>query len=497
MTSTQDTVSPLLSPPLTQGRPLSSLASPGALPIKSPSHHRHSSLGSTHSTHRITRRKSMSSSSGTNIAAVAQAIKDAVEIPFSLPAAQAGSAILGKSNGKANGLGAAVGLGVTGGTGLQGYPSPPSSLPTTGPLGNVAANGNLTANFAFPKKVGILGSGTSGSSAITEGEASDINRQARNRRASEGAHILLAGPKSNGAQTGEGVGGRSIRGRSGSELKCEKCGKGYKHSSCLTKHLWEHTPEWSYTSKLLISKHQQVQLLEAASILVSMKPTTPPTSSSGASANDGGSSINDSASSSEDTTPPPQYGSEFPASTTARVIRNSVIRPGKRHSFVNCSRSFQPPTVSNSFLAGSAPISTAFPTHFSQRPVPRPRASITSSSPAVRANSITTEDEALAAAVELLSCSFNTHSLTSTLAPGSIPRTGVSGLGSPTIGGRSHLAQLVDVVNMKIEQGDGTADVRMEDLEESVAEDDEEENEWEKRRASEEDEDGVFGRMEE
>ena len=30
---------------------------------------------------------------------------------------------------------------------------------------------------------------------------------------------------------------------------------------------WEHTPEWQYTSKLLISKHQQVQLLEAASVL--------------------------------------------------------------------------------------------------------------------------------------------------------------------------------------------------------------------------------------
>jgi hypothetical protein len=33
---------------------------------------------------------------------------------------------------------------------------------------------------------------------------------------------------------------------------------------------WEHTPEWSITSKLLISKHQQVQLLEAASVLVQM-----------------------------------------------------------------------------------------------------------------------------------------------------------------------------------------------------------------------------------
>ena len=40
------------------------------------------------------------------------------------------------------------------------------------------------------------------------------------RRASEGSYLIK----------GEGK-------RSSSELRCEKCGKGYKHSSCLTKHL--------------------------------------------------------------------------------------------------------------------------------------------------------------------------------------------------------------------------------------------------------------------
>ncbi|KAI3405888.2 hypothetical protein KGF56_001496 [Candida oxycetoniae] len=59
-------------------------------------------------------------------------------------------------------------------------------------------------------------------------------------------------------------------GRVKEELRCEACGKGYKHISSLAKHLWEHTPEWNVTKKLLISKHQQVQLLEAASILVGM-----------------------------------------------------------------------------------------------------------------------------------------------------------------------------------------------------------------------------------
>jgi superfamily II RNA helicase len=32
---------------------------------------------------------------------------------------------------------------------------------------------------------------------------------------------------------------------------------------------WEHDPAWAITSQLLISKHQQVQLLEAASGVVS------------------------------------------------------------------------------------------------------------------------------------------------------------------------------------------------------------------------------------
>lgn len=59
-------------------------------------------------------------------------------------------------------------------------------------------------------------------------------------------------------------------GRLKEQLKCEACGKGYKHVSSLAKHLWEHTPEWNVTKRLLILKHQLVQLLEAASILVGM-----------------------------------------------------------------------------------------------------------------------------------------------------------------------------------------------------------------------------------
>ncbi|KDN52726.1 hypothetical protein K437DRAFT_266389 [Tilletiaria anomala UBC 951] len=52
--------------------------------------------------------------------------------------------------------------------------------------------------------------------------------------------------------------------------RCESCAKVYRHPSCLIKHRWEHTVYWKEASKFLLSKHQQVQLLEAAAILVGM-----------------------------------------------------------------------------------------------------------------------------------------------------------------------------------------------------------------------------------
>ena len=52
-------------------------------------------------------------------------------------------------------------------------------------------------------------------------ENADTGSKARARRASEGSYLTKGGESK----------------RSSSELRCEKCGKGYKHSSCLTKHL--------------------------------------------------------------------------------------------------------------------------------------------------------------------------------------------------------------------------------------------------------------------
>ena len=47
------------------------------------------------------------------------------------------------------------------------------------------------------------------------------NLKNRNRRASEGSHLIKGESK-----------------KSAADLRCDTCGKGYKHSSCLTKHLY-------------------------------------------------------------------------------------------------------------------------------------------------------------------------------------------------------------------------------------------------------------------
>ncbi|KAA1074142.1 hypothetical protein PGT21_008693 [Puccinia graminis f. sp. tritici] len=58
-------------------------------------------------------------------------------------------------------------------------------------------------------------------------------------------------------------------------FKCEKCLKVYRHPQCLVKHRWEHTEYWADASKLMLSKHQQVQMLEAAAILAAPSGSLP------------------------------------------------------------------------------------------------------------------------------------------------------------------------------------------------------------------------------
>ncbi len=92
---------------------------------------------------------------------------------------------------------------------LGSLPSPPASLPNN--KSRLASGGKLDQ----------------GESAIDDDQDDEMEdeetdfQQSRMRRASEGQHLTKDGKKSNA-----------------SDLKCDKCGKGYKHSSCLSKHLF-------------------------------------------------------------------------------------------------------------------------------------------------------------------------------------------------------------------------------------------------------------------
>lgn len=97
---------------------------------------------------------------------------------------------------------------------------------------------------------------------------------------------------------------------------------------------WEHDPAWAVTSKLLISKHQQVQLLEAASVLVTMNidSTSPPPEplpshdSEGSSASPGfsGSSEPQDDLSSAETSPPPMSDGVYPVPARKRQSTGSA-----------------------------------------------------------------------------------------------------------------------------------------------------------------------------
>jgi hypothetical protein len=129
-----------------------------------------------------------------NAAAVVAALEEAADKALPLPIA-----VTSRRMSKVNGRPAVVGS----------LPSPPASLPT----------------HKFPSVTAKL---EMGDSAIDDdaldfsGDERDVQDQKpRVRRASDGTPLTKEGRKQNRV-----------------ELRCEKCGKGYKHSSCLTKHLF-------------------------------------------------------------------------------------------------------------------------------------------------------------------------------------------------------------------------------------------------------------------
>lgn len=186
--------------PPSQNRLSMSSASSQSIPVRHPTSRLHShsvSLSSVNPSHRVTRRKSITSTAANNVAAIVAAVGVAEEPTGSSQQSRRRSYTVKSA----------------GGRGVD--------LASVGKSNSINHAGSTRGNDDF------LG-GEPGSaldeSAVVDGVAGldsvgNISK-ARARRASEGSYLSRnEGKRSNG------------------ELRCEKCGKGYKHSSCLTKHL--------------------------------------------------------------------------------------------------------------------------------------------------------------------------------------------------------------------------------------------------------------------
>lgn len=136
-------------------------------------------------------------SSATNIAVVAAAIKEvAGDKSAALPIA-----VSGRRNTSSKSAAARTAI-------VGSLPSPPASLPTH----KFLVDGKREVQESAIEDDPIDMSADEGESKV---------QKARVRRASDGQPLSKEGRKSNRV-----------------ELKCEQCGKSYKHGSCLSKHLF-------------------------------------------------------------------------------------------------------------------------------------------------------------------------------------------------------------------------------------------------------------------
>jgi len=247
---------------------------------------------------------------------------------------------------------------------------------------------------------------------------------------------------------------------------------------------WEHTPEWSITSKLLISKHQQVQLLEAAAVLMTItkENTTPPDSARDFVSDQGSASPPASAysdqhedRSSADTTPPPFDG----AGAAGGPYRSLTKRYSSGSGF---SRSYQSAPSAASIL-GSLPngvFGHQRQLSHEQRP--------------------TSSGSDVAAAMELLSCSHGSSGGARTvhLPPDAppVPPVPAQYLDQTVLTGTSFISSFPSRIPESFTRGElRRDDIKMEGSGESVTSD--EDDDMQSRARSDEDDDGVFGRMEE
>ena len=184
--------------PQSQNRSSMSSAPSHSLPIRHSTSRQHShsmSLGAINPSHRVTRRKSMTSTVANNAAAIAAAINGNDEKSLGTSLSNRRSLTL-KYNGGIRASESAMAENTAGLMSESGYVQNQNG-------------GRRPERDESAIDDGLLAEGNNGT-----------NSKGRARRASEGAYLS----KSEGK-------------RASGELRCEKCGKGYKHSSCLTKHL--------------------------------------------------------------------------------------------------------------------------------------------------------------------------------------------------------------------------------------------------------------------
>lgn len=136
---------------------------------------------------------------GANVAAVAAALQESGDMAMPLPITVSSR----RNTISRNGLSRSAVVGS--------LPSPPASLPTHKFVAEHGAN-NAGQDSAIDDEL----------NDISGDDADSAFQKARVRRASDGQPLAKEG------------GRKSNR----PELRCEKCGKGYKHSSCLSKHLF-------------------------------------------------------------------------------------------------------------------------------------------------------------------------------------------------------------------------------------------------------------------
>ncbi|CAE6502191.1 unnamed protein product [Rhizoctonia solani] len=149
-------------------------------------------------------------------------------------------------------------------SGLSSTPPPSQSAPSAPALGRFVHSPRSTASVVRPSPVAASPS----SMNVSKKRLSPTSLS--KRRPSDAARGDSVAPgSSTDSPAVEASGGKA---KKGTIFKCETCSKVYRHPNCLVKHRWEHSPHWREASKFLLSKHQQVQMLEAAAILSHISP---------------------------------------------------------------------------------------------------------------------------------------------------------------------------------------------------------------------------------